>query len=85
MRPVVFAEQNVVYGEGQDEYLPLPVHRSADTEVIVTSCWQLSDEDMAELKRNGGRVWLQQMTFGGALQPQLVSVIKPEMDMPCPE
>jgi hypothetical protein len=84
MRPVVFVEQSVVYGQGQDEYLPLPVHRGPAPEVVVTSCWQMSDEDLAELKRNGGRVWLQQLTFGNALQPQIAMVFKPDLPL-CPE
>jgi hypothetical protein len=78
MRPVVFAEQSVVYGQGQPDYLPLPVHRGPPPHVTVTSCWQLDDEELAELLRNGGRIWLQQYTFGDALQPQLPAVFKPE-------
>lgn len=80
MKPVVFAEQSIVYGQGQREYVPLPVHRGPPPEFVVTSCWQMSDEDMAELQRNGGRIWLQQLTFGQSLQPQLPSVIKPDFD-----
>lgn len=79
MRPVAFAEQNVVFGQGQPEYLPLPAHRGPLPAVAVTTCWELSAEDMLELGRNGGRVWLQQLTFGNALQPQLVLATKPEL------
>lgn len=78
MKPVVFAEQNFVYGEGQPQYVPLPCHRGALPEVRVTTCWQLSEEDLRELHRNGGRIWLQQLTFGDPLQPQLVTTGKPE-------
>lgn len=78
MKPVAFAEQNCVYGEGQAEYMPLPANVSAGPERAVTTCWQLSEEDMQELERNGGRIWLQQLTFGEALQPQLVTTAKPE-------
>lgn len=77
MKPVAFAEQNVVFGQGQEEYQPLPAHRGEPPESNITTCWQLDRADMAELQRNGGRIWLQQLTFGGQLQPQLLSVSKP--------
>lgn len=79
MKPVAFAEQNVVYGEGQPEYLQLPAHSGDTAQRCVTTCWQLSEEDMQELERNGGRIWLQQLTFGKPLQPQLLTTCKPEL------
>ena len=42
MKPKQFPESNVVYGENQDEYLPLPAHKTE--EGIVITCWELSDE-----------------------------------------
>lgn len=75
MSPVSFEGQNTVFGAEQPEYLPLPAH--VDTlvpEGTVTTCWQLSPEDMASLAANGGRIWLQQLSFGMALQPQRPSV-----------
>jgi hypothetical protein len=79
VKPVAFSEQNIVYGEGQDEYLPLPAHRGLLPHVVVTSCWQLTDDEIAELISNGGRIWLQQFTFNDPLQPQLASVFKPHL------
>lgn len=77
MRPVTFAEQTVVYGQGQPQYLPLPAHCSQDG--IVTTCWELAEEELQEIERNGGRIWLQQHTFNKPLQPQRVSACKPEL------
>jgi hypothetical protein len=83
MKPVAFREQNFVYGEGQEEYLLLPVYRGDAPEHRVISCWQLDERDLQELARTGGRIWLQQLTFGGRLQPQLITVETPFE--PCPE
>ena len=79
MIPVTFPEHNCVYGAGQEEYQPLPVHRSRPPYVTVTSCWQLTAEEIDYLRQHGGRIWVQQLTFGSPLQPQLVSVEKPEL------
>jgi hypothetical protein len=67
--PVEFKGQNVIFGANQPEYQPLPAYRAADG--TVTTCWQLSDEELAEIVKNGGKFWLQQLTFNAPLQPQL--------------
>lgn len=77
MRPVSFSEQNCVMGQGQEEYLPLPVHRGAAPYSNVVSCWELSAAEIELLQQNGGKIWVQQLTFGGPLQPQLISVESP--------
>lgn len=76
MRPVSFAEQSIVFGQGQPEYLPLPAHISDDG--IVTTCWQLDPEELQRLVESNGKIWLRQLTCGQPLQPQMALAEKPE-------
>lgn len=71
MNPVSFEHQNVVYGEKQPEYNPLPAHK--DAEGTVTSCWELSPEEL-EIISKTGRIYLSQLTFNKALQPVRLSL-----------
>lgn len=48
MKPKKFQEANVVYGEGQPEYKPLPAHKTKEGQAIF--CFEL---DEAENSRNG--------------------------------
>lgn len=68
MKPIEFPEQNVVFAKDQPEYNPLPAHRTDDRESAVTSCWELSDEDLAEIARTR-RIYVTQLTFRHPLQP----------------
>jgi len=68
MKPVEFPEQNVVYAKDQPEYEPLPAHRTDDRESAVTSCWEISDEDLAEIIATR-RIYVTQLTFRHPLQP----------------
>lgn len=78
MKLVKFEGHNVVFAENQPEYLPLPALRLDDGEIIC--CWELTwRERFALLLR--GRIWHSVLTFGGALQPQLLSVSEPEAVM----
>jgi len=74
MKPVEFAQQTLIIAKNQPEYLPLPAHVSV--EGIVTSCWEFTDDEILELITTK-RIWLQQYTFGQALQPQRPSVEVP--------
>jgi hypothetical protein len=71
MTPVPFPQQTAVFAKDQPEYQPLPAHVSVHG--VVTSCWELSDAELKELIETK-RIWLQQLTFGQPLQPQLPSV-----------
>lgn len=66
MKPISFAGQNVVFGENQPEYQPLPALRMPDGEVIT--CWQFTDEEWERMSKNRC-FYLSQLTFNGALQP----------------
>lgn len=69
MKPVEFKGQNVVFGQDQPEYQPLPALRMPDGEVIT--CWEMTDEQLQEVIRTK-RVYLKQTTFNGPLQPVMV-------------
>ena len=79
MKLVEFPEQTVVIAKDQPEYLPLPAHRfDGDTQGRIACCWQLTwRERLAVLL--GGKLWHQVLTFNQPLQPQLLTVEKPDM------
>ena len=73
MEPIEFTEQTMVWAKDQPQYRPLPAY--TDHEQTI-SCWRLTwRERIALLWR--GRLWLRQLNFGSALQPQLPSVESP--------
>ncbi|SRR6266550_315405 len=74
-----FAEVNVVFAEGQPEYEPLPAHRFNDPlQGRIVCCWKLNFIERIKILFTG-RIWHQILTFDSPLQPQLLSVEKPEM------
>ena len=75
MKPIKFKEQNVVFGEGQEEYLPLPAHLDKGVRGYVVSCWRLSVCERIRLLFTG-RLWLSQMSFHNPLQPQFPTTRK---------
>lgn len=78
MKPTKFPGSNVVFAENQPEYLPLPAHRDRlDPYGTVTTCWALSWLERLQVLFTG-RIYLQQLTFQEALQPQLPSVERPD-------
>lgn len=78
MKPVDFEGQTHVLAKDQPQYQPqyqpLPVHVTDDG--VVTSCWKLSWFDRLNALLTG-RVYVCQLTFWNALQPQLLSVARP--------
>lgn len=78
MQLTEFPEQTVVYAKDQPEYMPLPAHQVGDREGIIICCWKLSWRERLRLLRSG-RIWHHVLTFHQPLQPQLLSVDKPEM------
>ncbi len=69
MTLVEFPEQTVIFAKNQPEYLPLPAH--VDNLGTVTCCWELSDDEIAQLIETR-KIWHQILTFGKPLQPQLL-------------
>ena len=76
MKPIQFKKANMIIGKDQPEYLPLPAHACKDSQGTIISCWQLSFIERIKLLFTG-TLWLSQLTFGDALQPQLPQVSNP--------
>ena len=71
MKPEKFKECNVTYGEGQNEYMPLPALRFDDGTVVM--CWKLSWKELFKVVFHR-KVWVSLLTFNHPLQPISVSV-----------
>lgn len=78
MKLISFPEQTIVIAENQPEYLPFPAHHFGDTEGRIAACWQLTWWERLHVLCSG-KVWHQILTFNTPLQPQLLTVNKPEM------
>lgn len=73
MTPIEFRHQNIVIAKDQPPYLPLPAFVN-DRETI--SLWRLTWRERVRVLLTG-RLWLRQMNFGRALQPQAPCVESP--------
>lgn len=71
-----FAEQTVTYAKDQPEYLPLPAFKASDGRVVC--CWKLSIKERIRLLFRG-LIWHQVLTFNQPLQPQKLTLDKPDM------
>ena len=71
MKPIEFEGQNTVFAKDQPEYQPLPALAVGDSKGTIITCWQLDEDDVEAILANDSRLWLSQLTFGQALQPQL--------------
>ena len=78
MKPLDFPLSNCMFAEDQDEYENLPAFR--DSVGRVVSCWKLTWIERLKVLCFG-KLWLSQLTFNRALQPQLPSVDCP-VDFP---
>lgn len=76
MKAIEFDGANAILGAGQPEVNPLPVHRAADQEGTITSCYEL-DENERKAVAASGKIWLQVWTYGMPLQPQRLSICNP--------
>lgn len=74
MRPIEFPEQNVVYGEGMEEYEPLPACKNPDGEMVC--CWRVGLRERLKLLFTG-KIWVQTLTFNGPLQPMYIGADYP--------
>ena len=79
MQPIRFPETNVTYAQDQPQYQPLPVHRViTDPQGRITCCWQLTFWERLKMLWSGV-IWQQILTFNRPLQPQMLTVDKPEI------
>lgn len=77
MRAVEFPQANVVLGEKQPEYIPLPVHYdNSIPERPMTCCFELTDEEVEEIVKTR-RIWNTQLTFGNPYHPVSMSCSNP--------
>jgi len=80
MQPIEFKQSNVTYAKDQPEYLPLPAYIDRDDpQGRVISCWKLTWRERFKIFFSG-RMFLSQMTFKQALQPQLPEIDSPFVD-----
>jgi len=73
MIPIEFSEQTIIWAKNQPPYLPLPAYTN-DRETI--SCWKLNWIERIKIILFG-KLWLRQMNFGEALQPQAPCIDSP--------
>ena len=79
MKPINFDVANVVYGENQPEYIPLPAERVGKPETgQINTCWELSPDELKQIQETG-KIWVSLLTFGLPLQPVFISVDKPDV------
>lgn len=79
MKLIEFPEQTIVIAKDQPEYLPLPAWcMPNDPEGRIVCCWKLTDAERQRVLETG-EIWHHILTFNQPLQPQLLSVDKPEM------
>ena len=62
MTPIEFKGQNAIFAKDQPEYLPLPALVVPGPEGAVISCWEFTDEEIAELVKTK-RMYISQWCF----------------------
>ncbi len=78
MKSIKFQECTNAIGENQSEYRTMYAFVSGDDNGRVGFCWKLTLMERIKILFTG-KLWHQVFTFNNALQPQLLSVEKPEM------
>ena len=81
MKLILFPEVAITIAESQPEYLPLPAQQFKDEQGRICCCWKLSWRERFTILLHG-LLWHQVLTFDKPLQPQLLTVQKPEMVNP---
>lgn len=67
MKAINFEEVNVLIAEDQPQYETLPAYYNQN-EGSITSCFELTEEELEEVKRTG-KIYYKQMLFGNPMQP----------------
>ena len=81
MTLIEFSEQTIIIAKDQPQYQPLPAHRFNDETGRIACCWKLTWRERLSVLFSGV-IWHQILTFNQSLQPQLLTVEKPEMNQP---
>lgn len=81
--PVIkgFKKYEILVGEGQPQYLPIPSVVFEGEEKRVCSRWEFSDHERNEIAR-GGSLLYSQLTFGNLFQPMYFQIVEKEIDPP---
>lgn len=80
LRLLDFKERNILIAEDQEEYLTLPAHRTCNDHGEIIFCWEMPFWERLKFLFSG-KLWHSVLTFNNSLQPQLISTIKPEMNL----
>ncbi|PKP11977.1 MAG: hypothetical protein CVU09_00315 [Bacteroidetes bacterium HGW-Bacteroidetes-4] len=72
MKAIEFPQVNVRIAENQPEYETLPALVSSEPEGRITTCFQLSDEELKEIALTG-KLWHLQLAFHQPMQPIALS------------
>ena len=78
MRPVEFEGYHAVIAANQPPYQPLYAYSYQDATGRIACCWQLSFWERFKVLVSG-KIWHQIVTFQKPLQPQLLTVSKPDL------
>lgn len=80
MKLIEFPEQTVIIAKDQPQYNPLPAYKFPnDPQGRIVCCWKLTWKERLTILFDG-LIWHQILTFNKPLQPQLLTVEKPEME-----
>ncbi len=77
MEIIDIPEKTVVIAKDQPQYIPIPAHQFKDAEGRIAFCWRLNWRERVRVLFTG-HIWHQVLTFNTALQPQKLTVEKPE-------
>lgn len=77
MKPINFDGADILFGENQPEYMPLPAKRGNWPKGgEIHTCWELSPEELEEIQKTGV-IWVSILTLRQPLQPVSLSTKKP--------
>ena len=78
MKPIKFKEENVIYGNNQSQYLPLPALKCNDEYGSVITCWKMNLKERI-LALFTGKIWVNEASFNKSLTPIFLKVSKKDM------
>lgn len=81
MTSVKFEGYTQAIAEDQEEYQTVYAHVGTSNQFpsakVITTCYQLSPEELKALLENGGQIWYQQLCFDEAMTPMSLHINKP--------